>query len=906
MMQLTLSLKYPTQLRCIRPDIYNKLVQSVVNSIRLYGGNVKYEYHMIIALFDEESFAFWLDILLIVESLRKLFDAVKRELYGYICILSDVIDNEKAYLFLNSLPAVKAVSGIWCTRHVQKKLESFFCFNEFRTAGRRLSPPEPVAEIQNTQPSLEAQKQHRLRKIMARHFDDKSAEDNAALTGREFTGKRDFLRWYCVSHGVVPLTVRFGSWGQGLNCFSDALSPEIRAFIESKNVKIPDEADELYKMLFAERLRSEYSGYSLQKAEKFFQILLEIYSLAVSSEKKYGTLVLENIQNADDNMRRIIMNHAAYCEKNKIVIYAACNLPKLPADWKSLFPTVINCLNADSTPVFQRRTLSPSLWEVAYACAMLGRYIPPFMFLEFWHEEGKSESAVNKAAGLLFRHGIIRSKQDPECELSGFIEGVENLLGSRTVYIRGMTARLLVSWTAKRKLMPCFNLLEALHSLGGHFSPIFALEAINQDVINNTCRDIDKAIEENRFGEICGDEYSPALYYIYKTSKSLLYGDETEIRDTFSSLNVPETGISNYKAQILTKNAFYKMGIHDRSTAFEEIKESMIICQNSRNKYGIEQVYRLIAFVNLAKNKLGAAIDYLSFAIEASERGGNNVELALDYYYAAGCHFIFGNISKAQRLVKQSERAAGISGMEEWAMRAKFFSGRLYFETGCYGEAMDIFQSLYEHYGADGNSVRVQTIEAWIFRTELYLYGKTIIEREFPSGDGLLFNIEAACFSGDYERTLSLSRSLLSSLPDNGFLFIEQPDWTSGFAQCELLQISKKDFYTRIASAWQALAASMQTAKDLDEALSLLKKTIRDKQTGETDPSAPFLFFANYKILRQTGASEPDVNAAISIAFKRLQCRSSRIDEIETRRSFLTNHYWNKTLFASAKEHKLI
>jgi hypothetical protein len=219
---------------------------------------------------------------------------------------------------------------------------------------------------------------------------------------------------------------------------------------------------------------------------------------------------------------------------------------------------------------------------------------------------------------------------------------------------------------------------------------------------------------------------------------------------------------------------------------------------------------------------------------------------------------------------------------------------------------MDIFQSLYEHYGADGNSVRAQTIAAWIFRAELYLYGKNKTGREFPSGDGLLFNIEEAYFSGDYEKALSLSQSLLSSLPDNGFLFTEQPDWTSGFAQCELLQISKKDFYTRIALGWQALVLSMLEAKDSDEALRLIQTVVRDKHLGGTDPFAPFLFFINYKILRRADAPEPDVNTAISIAFNRLQIRSSRIDEIEPRRSFFTKHYWNKALFDSAKEHKLI
>jgi tetratricopeptide (TPR) repeat protein len=680
----------------------------------------------------------------------------------------------------------------------------------------------------------------------------------------------------------------------------------MRIFIESKNIKMPEEVDSLYETLFTERLRREYSVYSLQKAERFFQILLEMYRLAVSSEKKCGVIILENIQNADHNMRRIVMEYAPYFEKNKIIIYATCNLPELPAVWKSLFPSVINCLSTGEITAFRAGNISPSLWEVAYACAVLGRYIPPFMFLEFWREEGKSAASLNKAMDLLAMHGIIRSKQDPECELSGFITGVENLLGSRVMYIRSMTASMLVSWTVKKKLKPCFNLLEALRDLGGHISPILALEAIRQDVINNTYHDIDKAVDENRFEEVCGAEYSLPLYYIYKTSKVLIYGDETEIRKTFSGIDIPKTEISNYRAQILIKNAFYKFCIHDHSTILQEIKDAMLICQNSRNKYGIEQVYRLIAILNLSNNKLDAAIDYLSFAIEASEQGGNNVELAFNSYYAAGCHFILGNISKAWRLAKQSEHTANISGIEEWALRARFLSGRLCFETGCYDEAMKIFQSLYKHYCNDGNSLQARTIDAWIFRTELYLCGKTKTMRDFPSGDGLLFSIEAACFSGDYEKAISLSQSMLSSLPGDEFLFIEQPDWTSGFAQCEMLQVSKKDFYTRIVSAWQALAISMRDVKDSEEALTLIQNAVRDKQSSETDPAAPFLFFVYYKILCRAKAPEPDINTAISIAFHRLQRRSSHIDEIETRRGFSYNQYWNKMLFASAKEHKLI
>jgi hypothetical protein len=42
------------------------------------------------------------------------------------------------------------------------------------------------------------------------------------------------------------------------------------------------------------------------------------------------------------------------------------------------------------------------------------------------------------------------------------------------------------------------------------------------------------------------------------------------------------------------------------------------------------------------------------------------------------------------------------------------------------------------------------------------------------------------------------------------------------------------------------------------------------------------------------------------MAFKRLQRRASRIDDIEVNRAFLSRHYWNAALSRAAKEHKLI
>ena len=494
MIQLTFSIKYQSQLRRTRPVIYKNLEDSIINSIKLYGGNVKYEYNIITALFNEESFGFWLDVLSIVETLIEILDTAKHELYGYVCIISELIDIDRIHEMLNVLPSVFTDSGVWCTRFIQKNTDSFMEFNEPR--GETSILPVSMAELKSVKLLNGIKKQYPMRRSIIKLFDANNIQENRILAGSDFIGKRDFIRWYCRNFGnfSIPLTIRFGSWGFGLNCFSDALNPDMRQFFESNNIPLPKETDALYEALSMERIRTEYSIYSLQKAGRFFQILLEAYSAAVFAEQKSGIIILENIQNADINMRQLILDFLPYYEEKNITVYASCNLTELPKEWKPLFSSIINCVKPDITPVFQPESLNLSLWEIAYACTILRRYFPPFMFSNLFLEEGKNPATTERALDVLFKYGLIRSKDDPECELDGFVDEAENLLGQRASYIRLMAARLLLSCTSKGKITPCFNLLEALHSLGGEISALLALEAIRQDLINNTCRDIETAL----------------------------------------------------------------------------------------------------------------------------------------------------------------------------------------------------------------------------------------------------------------------------------------------------------------------------------------------------------------------------------------------------------------------------
>jgi hypothetical protein len=189
------------------------------------------------------------------------------------------------------------------------------------------------------------------------------------------------------------------------------------------------------------------------------------------------------------------------------------------------------------------------------------------------------------------------------------------------------------------------------------------------------------------------------------------------------------------------------------------------------------------------------------------------------------------------------------------------------------------------------------------------------------SFDARLFAVEAAYLAGNYGETVTLADALITALPEGNFLFVEQPDWRSGFSQCELLIFSLRNFFSRILSTYRALALCRMNppggsvkergrpeagSEVKSEAQECLRRILREEGMPQADPNDAFYYYAYYCVLQETGAVEVDMNTAVSLAFKRLQSRASRIDDLETKRAFLSLNYWNKALGQAAKQHKLI
>ncbi|MDR2865670.1 MAG: hypothetical protein LBV68_08680, partial [Spirochaetaceae bacterium] len=645
MIQMIFSVKFQSQLQRTRPYLYDSLKKSIVASVDGSGGRIRRCFHSIIADFNENEIGFWIDILTVLGNGYQAIEKNKRELFGYLCVLSENMDDSAVSLLMKTLPSQVQASGIWCSSHVRAALGSFAEFSTKDYAISVNSQMNSFSEIESIKTeSYTSCKNPLLDKVSA--IIEKDRIQNTVLTGAKYIGKRECLHWYCdnFEQDTVPLTIRFGKYLGGLCCFVDALSPAIRHFLTPAVDAKPgnEELFMLHEQLFRERLRVEPSKYTLRIGRRYVYLLLNAYCERALSEGKTPIVILENIQKVPYDAAQIFSDiYREAAQDRQLVLYATCSSQTIPSLFKDFFPRIINCSH-DHIPVFTAGNISLSLWEIAYACYLFGKYFPPYDFLDLFCAEGKNKDTIRKILYLLYQRNIIRSIEAPNPELIAFREGVEKILGERAAYIRAMVKNRLLAWISDRKVVPCYNLLEALHSFGLDISDSLALEAIRSDLMNDAFKSIENSIIDGSFYAVVGNERAAALQYCFRSLKALLFGSGEFIKESARNLKREDSPTPLYKSQILIIDAAFKMALRDISGALAAAKEAMMIIQGSKEKKEIAQVYRLFALVHLSRKELPDAVEYLSFSVEEAEAHKDSSELAVSLYYAATAHFLLG------------------------------------------------------------------------------------------------------------------------------------------------------------------------------------------------------------------------------------------------------------------------
>jgi tetratricopeptide (TPR) repeat protein len=930
MIRILFSLRFQAQLRRTRPVLYKLIENSITEAIEASGGILGFERRYITASFDEKIIGFWIDILTVVETIGKTMEDAASELYGYIAVLGQNLEDEAMQYFRL---VSSGASGIWCDPLVQKALAVYGDF-ENPLAAERSNPAVagyarlkdihsfPGGGDETAKSEIFFPYRERIQRTLRQ-----GENRNALLVGPRFIGKREGLRRYCVAliGETPPLVITFGAGGGDVSCLADALTQPIRAFIAPVTKKeVLEELDILENLIGRDRFRNQHSDYLLSKVNRFLHLLCETYAAAVKQGRQIPILILENIHEARPEAVQAFTGwYRMGSNKAGFLVYGTCSdifnaeaaertpgsARVVPEPWSRIFPRVLQFPSGDFVAPPPPR-LSVDLSEIAYAFALFRRYFPPSQFPALFKEAGINSRMVERTLDFFSREGLIDFRDDPLLRISDFIPWVEELLGERKEYIRAIVLDRILTWVDERKFNPCFNVLKVLLDLKGGGSDTLVLDSLMGDIVNGTYAGIDEVLNTEMFETLVGANRAPLLRYLAITSKALLHGTEDDIRDAFLAMPPEPDAFPLYKAHIYIGMTAYYLSIKNSALALRSVKEAMILSQPRGRGKALVQVYRLFSLVNVSQQRLNDALEYFTFAIEGAELISTQDELALAAYYAAGTLFLFGNISKAERLAVMAETAAVASGLTDWADRSRFLQGRIRFETGRYQDALDIFEGLESHCPPSSN--RALVCSAWIYRTDVFL------NRPYPrvpdnmNYDAQLFAIEAAYLAGNYQETIALADALSSALPEGNFLFIEQPDWRSGFSQCELLLLSLRNFFSRLISTYRALALCRVTQPDIEkevknEAQDCLRRILREEGMPQTDdPNDAFYYYAYYSVLQETGAVEVDMNTAISLAFKRLQSRASRIDDPQVKRSYLSLNYWNKILGQAARKHKLI
>jgi len=901
MVQMAFFLRFKHQLQRIRPKLIPRLEDAVVRAVEEAGGKISSERGLIRAVFDENSPGFWLDILLLIETLTQTMEKARADLHGYSLLVGAALP-ETPHLY-RSLAGEKG--GCFFDKTANEAMRPYITVEEqgkWTTTAEKcgIGPLSRLNEIKIFVPTV------RLDFPLNKNTgaSEPGQQPAVLIASQSFEGKRDklYLRVAGFSSfgdngDFSPLFVRFGFGG--VSALTDSWAGWMQPPSPEKTMYTA------WEFLFRQRLRNKTSTFAVRTTSQFFKSLLSLYRGLAQTKGKIPIIILENIQNAGQTMASIVIE--SLYGQSDILLLGTCTgelTDAVMTKWNPLFPQLTR-VNPEEESDQRLPDLPLDLWEIGYACLLLGRYFPPDLIPQLLEEAGKSPLMISRALSLLYTLRAIDTPLDPRPWHRQFQSRAETVLEERKDRIREMVRSRLFAWVAQRKIDPCLHLLEILKELNNaeEIDDNLILESIHSEVSGADGVALESIRCNGISDAIAGPIRTPILRSILETLLALHSGNVQNIHAAFAAPPPDCSAFPQLKAQVLINQSLYRLGLRDIDQAMETVKEASMLCQG--RGIHLAQLYRLFALTSLLRQRVGETIDYLGFALENAAKSGNFQDIGMAAYYAASVQLLYGNLSQAKNLAEKSSRHFIKAGNPEWADRSRFLTGRIIFEIGSYQQAVDIFEDIRQNPEGAYFPEKDDLLEAWVYRAKAFC-GSFNGRKPHDGRDSDLFEIEALCLAENYSLATELSTSPPSSPVGDDFFCIERPDWRSGFSQCELLCFPWDDLRNRMLSAYHAIAQTGLSPNNSEEALQTMQRVLRSGQFPEMDPYDVFYHYAWYRVLQQTGSSQVSISTAVSVAFKRLQSRAARIDDAETRRQYLNQPLWNKALGQAARDFKLV
>lgn len=944
MIHFELGIRYLSQLRRTRSNDMGRLESTIVAALRDSGARVRREGDALYAVFDEGAIGFWLDLAIALESVAAALTLVERDLLGRACFIGALEPPaEEREARLRSLCSRPNRTGLWCDAIVADALDAYA---RFRPDGELHVLESFVFRdaVPHSRSGYLIRPQ--IAEAVRRAGLDPSAPP-VAIVGPGLVGKRQTLDSVLASYGgsVLALRVRFDERSGSIAAIADALA------------SLTAGQSEIVASASANRFSLDPTPALLDSFSRCFAAALKS-QIDAAGAGATPVLVLEEIDKADAHARECLRRcfavpgilgglalfatatdasvlpvlvgtecrtiPAAYpdCSESASLLPESAESAAIPAEETSSggLPAAYRAAlgwsqRPDGRPRSIHARLPADLLEIAYALALAHGAFPLGELVSVLFPDGKPRVSLPLALARLADLGVLAAADDPRPVVPDFLSFSESVLGRRVDTVRALVRDRVLAAVSKGRLRKSFETLERLSALGGTGDDDLVLESLVNGALRGERRAVQRAIDCGCFADIVGKTRAASLERIFRSRSALVFGTEAEIRAAFSS-PVPEAfPAERYRAydSMDAASVYFACARIDQTLplAASAVKEALLILQSLPPSGALARAYRLLGEIELSRERIAEAMDYFSFAAESADRCGDVYESLLADVNGAATQFLFGNYSKAERCAQAAIKKARSSYQVDWERWSRFMVGRVLFETGRYAAALETFAEVVGAFDAESGPKKALA-EAWkiraaAFASESYTVVSALPSESAEAGDSALFAVEAAYLAGDFENAVRLSDAFLALPVEPRFRSPERVDWSSGFAMVEDRSVgnaSGDSVVRRLVRAYRAL--SLASGPDPREAVAELHRLSKEERVSDFDPYDAFYFRA--LSIANAAADLPSIDrqTILSIAFKRLQRRASRIDDADVRRSYQFSNRWNATLYADAQANKLI
>lgn len=591
--------------------------------------------------------------------------------------------------------------------------------------------------------------------------------------------------------------------------------------------------------------------------------------------------------------------------------------------------------------------LSPSCdeLELLSAFSLLEAFLPGPDALAALRRAGLSDGCLERGLVRLSQRGYMVSPEDPRCILPLDIlpdlspspeheapvaveEAPDTLVESRlpnTSYVKTLVEGALVAEHDKGGLRASAALLALFNRVGAKLPDSLFLEALEHDFSRMASALFSLDAPKLAVPDSVPQARRELFSWLY-TGRSVLLnsalGGDSASAERFFSRTAPsfnDTDIFTAIADLNRANWFYLKG--SLVEAGNSAKQALIRMQGYSDALVLPRLYCQVALIEISRERIREGLDYLGFAVESAEHSVLPEELIRALSLAAVGEFLWGNLARAERLIRRALSLSRSLWYDEWEDWTRFFLGRILFETGRYRDAIDTYDEVIadiardEH--KDPNALpaspgaaqvlqRSNLCRVWRYRA--LVHSGSLSEAPpagIPvAGDLGLFVVEALCLRRDYRAALERAQELIDSEGPVHVALYDRPSWNSGFDWIDNRYLVTGGIRLELLKVFSNLARA--NSGESEQAVENMRKMIKEDRLSELDSSDAFSYWVYSHCLYLFGAESVDYGTVLSLAFKRFQRRSSRIDDLDTKRAFMGLHRWNAMLVQDAKKANLL